>query len=322
MSDDPFSDDVEKQVWEATVGYGHPPVHSRFRKGQSGNPKGRPKKVKPDLSLAEQPLLEQVLKAAARKVLRRENGKVEEITLDQAIIEATLAGATKTNPRSQALAIDLMQQANSAKAEDIRRRNKIWEDYKASAYAELAEAAEQGLPPPKIVPHPDDVDIDPIEGPQFLGPITEEQQAKLERLLQLRDVLIMQEALDERSTTRLDGTPLTEPGSAMLRVMVIDRFVPQRYRLSDNDVVNKLSQYKGTPKRQLLKQLYAAWRDVGIPQPRGYVSPNHTHVRARLELYFDLAHEVLADRVDMDVLGRGEWDETCLGILARHGLIA
>jgi hypothetical protein len=29
---------------ETQVGYGNPPVHTRFRKGQSGNPGGRPKR--------------------------------------------------------------------------------------------------------------------------------------------------------------------------------------------------------------------------------------------------------------------------------------
>src|SRR5688572_29477424 len=33
----------EKGVGEYEVGYGKPPVHSRFQKGKSGNPKGKPK---------------------------------------------------------------------------------------------------------------------------------------------------------------------------------------------------------------------------------------------------------------------------------------
>ena len=44
MMDD--SRDNKEPVEEAeqySVGYGKPPVHSRFKKGQSGNPKGRPK---------------------------------------------------------------------------------------------------------------------------------------------------------------------------------------------------------------------------------------------------------------------------------------
>ena len=34
----------EDEPPETQVGYGNPPVHARFQKGQSGNPGGRPKK--------------------------------------------------------------------------------------------------------------------------------------------------------------------------------------------------------------------------------------------------------------------------------------
>src|SRR5437773_3368778 len=33
---------------EYQVGYGKPPRHARFKKGQSGNPRGRPRKPEPD----------------------------------------------------------------------------------------------------------------------------------------------------------------------------------------------------------------------------------------------------------------------------------
>jgi Family of unknown function (DUF5681) len=40
--------DSEENCYE--VGYGKPPVATRFKKGQSGNPGGRPKKIAPELN--------------------------------------------------------------------------------------------------------------------------------------------------------------------------------------------------------------------------------------------------------------------------------
>jgi hypothetical protein len=56
----------------ATVGYCNPPEHTRFKKGQSGNPKGRPKG-----SLNMATVLERTLR---EKVVISENGKRKTVT--------------------------------------------------------------------------------------------------------------------------------------------------------------------------------------------------------------------------------------------------
>jgi hypothetical protein len=61
------------------VGYGKPPRHSRFRKGQSGNPRGRPKGSQSAARLARSILNE--------KIVIRENGKRRWITRREAMLK-------------------------------------------------------------------------------------------------------------------------------------------------------------------------------------------------------------------------------------------
>jgi hypothetical protein len=51
----------KKQRAEYGVGYGKPPAHSRFKKGQSGNGKGRPKKSKSFIELLADALEKRVV---------------------------------------------------------------------------------------------------------------------------------------------------------------------------------------------------------------------------------------------------------------------
>jgi hypothetical protein len=78
-----------------SVGYGRPPVHSRFRKGQSGNPSGRRRYT--DSERAKQLLREE----ANRLISVREGGSVLRITALRAMIRNLLLLAAKGNASAQ-----------------------------------------------------------------------------------------------------------------------------------------------------------------------------------------------------------------------------
>jgi len=81
------------------VGYGKPPQRTRFRKGQSGNPRGRPKGArgfKTDLR-AE----------LSEKIRVIENGRTHWLTKQRVIIKTLIAQAAKGDTRSIAKVVDL-----------------------------------------------------------------------------------------------------------------------------------------------------------------------------------------------------------------------
>jgi Family of unknown function (DUF5681) len=77
---------------EYAVGFGKPPRSTRFCKGQSGNPKGRPRGSK---NLAT--MMEKVLK---EPVVISENGKRRRITKREALIKQLVNKAIAGDPRS------------------------------------------------------------------------------------------------------------------------------------------------------------------------------------------------------------------------------
>ncbi len=84
------------------VGYGKPPVSTRFVKGQSGNPRGRPRKSKPQPPrLSDAPSDGYLEEEAYRPVALRENGQGIELPTTQAVVRALAMGAIKGNRLSQ-----------------------------------------------------------------------------------------------------------------------------------------------------------------------------------------------------------------------------
>ena len=90
------------------VGYGKPPRHTRFKKGQSGNPRGRPSGSKNLTTLLGEVLNELVVVA--------ESGGRRKITKRRAIIMQLVNQAAKADWRATKLLLDILQ-AIEARAE-------------------------------------------------------------------------------------------------------------------------------------------------------------------------------------------------------------
>lgn len=160
--------------------------------------------------------------------------------------------------------------------------------------AEIAKAKKRGEAPPDPLPHPDDIVIEPGERVRFRGPVTEEEAEKFEEIGRLRDVLLMQHALDERSYDDVaDRDLLDGPGSALLFAMIANSALPPRMQIDDLQMISIQMRYEGMPKRKLLKELFRAWRSLGVRPRRGFVFPPMRFGRDLLAMLYDITGRAL-----------------------------
>lgn len=99
------------------IGYGHPPKHTQFQKGTSGNKKGRPKGSK-NVATA----LHDELNA---RVFVTENGKRGTITKREAILKQVVNKAAGGDTRSTQILLNLSRELGDLAAPDVRRPIKI-----------------------------------------------------------------------------------------------------------------------------------------------------------------------------------------------------
>jgi len=104
---------MSKDSADYDIGYGKPPEATRFKKGQSGNPRGRPKKQPKDVAAHMADLLDE-------KQTVRMNGKAVTMTGNELIARRLMEKALKGDPK----AFDKVQQLAAQHAEEKARRDR------------------------------------------------------------------------------------------------------------------------------------------------------------------------------------------------------
>jgi formate dehydrogenase maturation protein FdhE len=89
-------------------GYKNPPMEHQFKKGKSGNPKGRPRKKKQSSSDPGLDLIASVHRELRKSVFVQENGKHREITKLDAFSAQLVAQSVNGKPSQQKMLLSLL----------------------------------------------------------------------------------------------------------------------------------------------------------------------------------------------------------------------
>jgi hypothetical protein len=110
------------------IGYRRPPVSGQFKKGQSGNPKGRPKGSRNFLTLLQKEL--------GQSIVVNENGKKKIITRLQAMVKRIVAGALQGDQKALLTLVEILRRTGQFEEPDMSAV--LPEDYEAILEAYVA----------------------------------------------------------------------------------------------------------------------------------------------------------------------------------------
>ena len=142
------------------VGYRKPPAEHQFKKGVSGNPKGRPKEKPVGAGEPSCGVFDIVLKELGRQIKVTESGKRRKMT----VLQAMVRGACNKGLQGDLKAISLlMSQARLMEQDQRRAHRRSFErnvNYKRRTSETIRKEELLGHQLPEPVPHPDDMQID------------------------------------------------------------------------------------------------------------------------------------------------------------------
>lgn len=174
------------------VGYARPPNETKFQKGQSGNPKGRPKGAKSKLPrLDEERLKSIIIREAYRPIKMRDGTKEVTLALAEAVFRSICVNAAKGKTRAQRLFTQMLERTETANKRHADEWLKAAIEYRIECMNRIDCCKRLGLPIPEMLPHPDHVVIDMVHNTAtIIGPMTPEDKVRWDRLQDCKNLCI------------------------------------------------------------------------------------------------------------------------------------
>lgn len=194
--------------------YRSPPVEHQFKKGTSGNPKGRPKKnaVQPGFGARggglEDRLATVALEEATRPVTVREGDKVSEVPAMQALLRTLIRSGAQGDTKAARQVLELIARAETGRTTYAKETLESALSYKEKYGPLFEKHAREGIDPPDVYPHPDDLIVNLYTGEVTIaGPLSLEQAGARRTLQELEEELMaryreLEEALKQDPTNR------------------------------------------------------------------------------------------------------------------------
>ena len=118
------------------IGYRRPPAAGQFKKGASGNPKGRPKGSRNFVTLLEKEL--------GQTVVVTEGGKKKTITRMQAMVKRLVAGALQGDQKALLTLIEVLRR--TGKFEQVKVDGLLPDNYESILDTYVASLEKRGAP--------------------------------------------------------------------------------------------------------------------------------------------------------------------------------
>ena len=140
------------------VGYGRPPKATRFKPGQSGNPKGRKRKPK-----SVQAQMQTVL---SKKIDITEGGQTKRLTLQEVMLRNIANKAVKGDLRAASFVLGLINSEAAAQSDTIDESKLSAEDQALFEQMMAELTSQDGLPEPVAETAPESETQDPVSTEQ------------------------------------------------------------------------------------------------------------------------------------------------------------